>query len=273
MNNPAETLRLKIHRANAHVDDLKAALGIGPKAIGPAHTHGIGLQDDGTLHYSTDIPIPGTDCGIIFGDAIHQLRAVLDHLICALASRHRDRSICEKLRLQFPIHKDLIDFCADRLVSQGTLKCILGSSEFSQIEESQPYKRQPINPTSDPLYILSKLDNIDKHRVVLVFDQRLHMSGFFENSEGLHPFKIHQPVKPGTQVLDFSGALPQPPFGVHVNDLTPFIVLSETDGVCDGRQVFALFRDMESAVVKVIDRFEPFFSTQGKASPSPRLTG
>jgi hypothetical protein len=260
MSTVLDTLRLKIERADAHLGELKAALGIGPKAVGGPHSHGIGLEDDWTLQYSTDVPIPGPDCGIIVGEALHQFRSVLDHLICALAMRKQPRSVCERFKLQFPIYKDLIDFCANPLVSQGRMQCLLGAREFRFIEESQPYERNRIDPASDPLYILSKLDNVDKHRLVLVFDQRLNISGFFESAAGIAPFtNVHQPVKPGTQVLDVGRPLPNPPFAVHVEDLAPFIVFTETDGICDGKAVFPLLRAMQGIVVTILEGAERFF--------------
>jgi len=255
-----EILRLKLARADANVEQLKAALGIGPNAVGPLKTHGIDLQPDGTLHYSTNAPIPGPDCGIILGDALHQFRSVLDHLVCAFASRGKTHSICEKFRLQCPIHKDLLDFCANTLVSQGTLKLLIGAKEFQLIEEAQPYKRNTINPTADPLYILSQLDNIDKHRIVLIFDQRLAISGYFETADHIEVFATtHQKVKPGTQVLDVRRPIPDRPFTVHVDDMAPFIVFAETNTAADGMGVFPMLRAMQGLVVGIVEDSAKFF--------------
>jgi len=260
MDEHLQNVRLKMARADAHIEEVKAALNIGPRAVAGQRTHGIGIQDDWTLEYTTDIPVPGPECGIILGEAIHQLRSALDHLLCALAMRNHDRSICEELRLQFPIHKDAAGFLSNRLVSQGTLESALGTREFRFVEDSQPYQRNQLSPTFDPLYILGQLDNIDKHRIVLVLDQRLAISGYFESAKGMAPFAVsHQPVKPGAQALDVGRPLPEPPYAVRVENMAPFIVFSETDGLCDGAGIFPMFRAMQGTVATIIDGSVRFF--------------
>lgn len=254
-----DLIRLKVERANKHFNDFKAAINVGVGAKRPTYAQGIQLQDDWTLHYSTDLPAPGSEEGLMLGDAIHQLRTSLDHLIHALVARE-GRSISDKFTPLFPIHKDLIDFCANHQVSSGRLRCLVGAEPFKAIEESQPYKRDPLQPAAHPLYVLGQLDNIDKHRIILVLDQRLNFSGHIEKDGTITSFHNRtQPVKAGTQVLDFGRSLPNPPFGVQVDEMSPSIVIQDTNGVCDGKRIVALFRDMRSAVNETLDRFEAFF--------------
>lgn len=258
MTAPMDAIRLKVKRATEHFNNFKAALNIGDSAIGPPRTQGIHLQDDWTLKYSTDSPVPGPEAGIILGDAIHQLRSALDHLICALVVRTHNRLKCTDVN--FPIHKTAKEFADNWRISQGVLEALIGSSELAQVELSQPYKRNPTNPIRDPLYILGQLDNIDKHRIVLMFDQRLKMAGSIESGGVTKPFSVReQPVKPGTQVLDVGWPLPDPPFGVQVDDMTTYVVLTETDGVADNRRVLGLFREMRRDVTAVLDEFNRFF--------------
>jgi hypothetical protein len=258
MPSPLDTIRLKTTRAEKHFQEFKRMLGFGPDPLTPPKVTGIHLESDWTLHITTSDPTePSPDVGLAFGDAIHQLRSSLDHLICALAMRNHSPDVCEKFGLQFPIMKDLRDFCAYRLVSQGTLRCLIGSSEFKVVEDAQPYKRNAIEPTKDPLYVLSKLDNIDKHRLVIKFEHRV--SGDFSITSKSGPtvdFTVHkQHVKDQTQPLNLGGvAYPPSPFKVDVKRFEPLVVLPEED-----LNVFAVFRPIKTRVNEIIDSFDPFF--------------
>ncbi len=263
---PPEALRpilLKLDRANVHFDDFKATLGIGPKSKLPPTVSGLDLQDDGTLEYSTTAPIPGPESGIILGEGLHHLRTCLDHLVYALVARKHDPTICEKEKILFPLFKAVNDFESDRRIGklrEKILPQLIGSSELAAIEDAQPYKRNPTNPTADTLYILSQLNNIDKHRIVLVLDQAIAVMGHVEVGGVQTPFSSgKQPVKSGTNVLDIGGPLPKPPFGVQVDDLTPYVVFAETGGLCDNLSVFPLYRKMETAVREVVADFYRFF--------------
>ena len=208
----------KLDRAEVHFDDFKSTLGFGANPKGPPTTSGLHLQPDGTLKYSTTAPEPGTKDGIVLGEALHHLRTCLDHLVYALVARKHDPAICVKEKILFPLFKDANDFLADRRIGPNrdrVLPTLVGQDEFTAIESAQPYKRNPASPTSDPLYVLAQLNNIDKHRIVLIFNQTLSLSGHVDQGGTITPFaRGKQPVKPGTQVLDIGGPLPQPPFGV-----------------------------------------------------------
>ena len=113
-------------------------LGFGPDALTPPKKSSIYLKSDWTLEVAiSDETEPGPDAGLVLGEAIHQLRSTLDHLVCALAMRTHPRDACEKFKLQFPIHKDPLDFCANHLVSQGKLRCLIGATEFDVIEQAR----------------------------------------------------------------------------------------------------------------------------------------
>jgi len=245
-----------MERAEKHVTDFKTAIGIGPEAKNSVRASGIHLQRDGTLKYSTDTPEPGAQESIILGDAIHQLRSALDHLICAFVMRKHPRKICEDAKIAFPVTKSSSDFKAIRRISKGEWQALMGADVFALVEASQPYQRNPTHPTADPLYILSQLDNIDKHRIVIVFNQALATSGFVHQEGIATPFKATQPVKAGDQVLDLGVRLiPDKPVAYQMDNLTPHVTFAETDGICDGESVFPLFRDMQHAVTAIVADF------------------
>jgi hypothetical protein len=256
MSLDVSTIDLKFKRADKHFLDFKAALGFGSNPKESPYSAAFELKDNGTVEFSTDAPIPGPEFSIILGDGIHQLRSCLDHLVCLAAMRRHARSICEDSKLSFPITKNSADFDNIWQVQKGVLSRNVGADAFGLIQDAQPYKRNRLHPARDPLYILSKLDNIDKHRIVIIFNQALTSAGFL-HQEGLKtPFDVTQKVKPGTQVLDFGITLiPDKPVAVEFHKLSQFITLAETDGICDGERVFPLIRDMQRAVAEVISDF------------------
>lgn len=102
--------------------------------------------------------------GLIVSDCIHNLRSALDNLIYDLAVAYLDISPLPEDRarlLEFPIF-------GKRAMTEGECRkkigCIHPDAQ-AFIKELQPYQRGD-NCTSDPLWVLRNLSNIDKHRVV-----------------------------------------------------------------------------------------------------------
>lgn len=266
MSAQIDVLRLKVERANKHFNDFKIAVHESLGSEPTLHSHSVQGQPDGTLKYSTDFPKPTAQAGLVFGDAIHQLRATLDHLVCALAMRQHDRTVCKDNRLQFPICKSAHDFQSfhqHQLMKGQAISLfehIVGLDAFRLVKECQPYERDPGNPKEHPLFILSNLDNIQKHRIILVLDQRLNIKGRIVDGNGVVPFhRRDHPAVNGAQVVDVGRPLPQGSFHMEVDQAARSIVLQETDGICDGKRAMALFRDMRAAVTDVLTRFDKLF--------------
>ena len=97
---------------------------------------------------------PNPDWPTLAGDAIQNLRSALDHAVYALTpKKNRGKS-------QFPIFHEACEFkVKGRPLIAGVPKPIR-----ALIEAAQPCNRWPQNPYLDPLAILSRLSNLDKHR-------------------------------------------------------------------------------------------------------------
>jgi hypothetical protein len=111
---------------------------------------------------------PPDDFGLIAGDAIHNLRSSLDHLAVALAVSGADAqgvsiTTNEVSRIQFPIVLAESDF--NEQIKRGRLKYVAKAAE-GFIEGFQPYRMTPAAPEWSNLYVLSELDNADKHRLL-----------------------------------------------------------------------------------------------------------
>lgn len=254
-----DIVRLKVARAEKHFEDFKAEVGVGANAKKrPNAAYTSVHQVEGKLVYTSIAPVPSSEARIILGDSIHQLRSALDHMVCALAMRKNARFVCEDAKLQFPIFKSPRDFGADWRVSKGVYERLLGKAELTEVEQSQPYVANPARPEDHPLYILGKLDNLDKHRLVLVVEQAVRIKGAIVTAGGRTPFNSgKQPLQGGSYTMQLER--PNEPHGIELEQPEPYIVFTDTDGICDSRSAFPLFRDMAAAVKDVLARFDHFF--------------
>ena len=145
--------RLKIERAKCHITDLKREA----DAFVKANAYSVVLQRDpktgrDSLMPSAGKPVPDK-ISLIAGDAIHNLRASLDHLACDLVRLNGNTAE----GTYFPFAKD-----ADGLETQIKEKIKGASPEIHQIIRAlKPYKRE--NGGNAALRALHDLDIADKH--------------------------------------------------------------------------------------------------------------
>jgi hypothetical protein len=100
----------------------------------------------------------------IFGDCLHNLRAALDHLTFALAIANKPTlTDAEARETQFPIFQSLEGFKAR---GAGRIRHLSPQAQ-AIINRLQPYNTGN-NTTRHPLWVLQTLENIDKHRRLLV---------------------------------------------------------------------------------------------------------
>lgn len=120
------------------------------------------------------------DWGLILGDCIHNARTALDHLMAQLYAAVTDQDPRLVKRIQFPIATERGDFRGLPGVTEAE-KLPHFSGYLARMEELQPYNVhnpsvwrmvndegmwRPPYPIGNALDQLSKLDIIDKHRVI-----------------------------------------------------------------------------------------------------------
>ncbi len=167
-----QSARLKIQRANRHITELDAEL--------RAYTEGGCFSID--MKYKTDLsdcvvmlrpskPIPNS-LPLIVGDALHNLRTALDHVVAAcFVSQGLDPDTCH-----FPFRKKVEEFVPDK----GKLKTLLETIETALpgarnciLDEIQPYEGGKLG-----IYPLNPLDLIDKHNELLLVSHKTLVTGF-----------------------------------------------------------------------------------------------
>lgn len=167
---PFEGAYRKIRRARKHLGELDEKIRVftntEPYAVvvefdTQATKHPVRLRRQGDAAPSPQLPL-------IAGDAIHNLRTSLDHLVYALGERGGGAGPTTG----FPVIKDPKDF---RLKEETLLKGV-PVAERARIEALQPYnvvydiaQRTSVNDSNLPMVILivNRLNNWDKHRLLL----------------------------------------------------------------------------------------------------------
>ena len=153
--------RLKIKRANKHIEDMNSAL----PALEQNYTSAIerdpntGIQQ--VTHFSSDLQSQIQELSLIVGDIIHNLRAALDfawhstverHHIHKSSRSHRKFPVCDnRKKLEDALHGIEID-----TLHHPDLFNLLMS-------ELQPYK----GGKNGVVYTLNELDASDKHLLLL----------------------------------------------------------------------------------------------------------
>jgi len=150
--------RLKLNRANRHIDELISVTSpLSPDLYSLALKHN-GLMVNGKplrwdLAYRPKQPIPET-LALVIGDAVHNLRAALDHLASGII-----RTNDPKAAPYFPVTKT-----RENLVSSGWLKAM--EAALPGTKDLLLVKIRPENDGRDHLWRLGTLDIDDKHNLL-----------------------------------------------------------------------------------------------------------
>ncbi|HXC47592.1 MAG TPA: hypothetical protein VNU20_04825 [Candidatus Sulfotelmatobacter sp.] len=161
-------VRQKINRAKYHLNQLKAAL----EAWNGTEEEGNPLviyKNPGRTWWDLsvkEVTPNNPNWALIVGDIIHNLRSALDHLVYQLAILHGQSTNFARETF-FPISLDASSFSKARV----KLESHIAPRALALIEELQPYKAADLvgkDPKASKLWIVSELDIIDKHRILIV---------------------------------------------------------------------------------------------------------
>jgi hypothetical protein len=154
---------LKLDRAEAHIETLREKIAEFRKGQSPPFETRIDSapKAGGTVEYGLFAVVrelPPRTFAPIIGDAVHNIRSALEYLVYELAPSE----VRKKGSTQFPIFLD-----EDGFKKRGS-KMLTGITGDARkvIERVQPYLASN-PPRHDPLAILQKLSNRDKHRLLV----------------------------------------------------------------------------------------------------------
>jgi hypothetical protein len=166
MTHPLDGCRLKIDRARQHLEELETLIN---RFIREDHPNGIKIHLDhdrreGSLTFFIGEE-PRAEWGIMVGEILYRLHSVLDHLVWQLVIVNGQ---IPSDNTGFPV------FDNESRYKSGRAKKIAGVCDKAAavIDGLQPFITGESESHQERLWILYKLSNIDKHRV-------LHLSRFF----------------------------------------------------------------------------------------------
>ncbi|MGA2251268.1 hypothetical protein [Terracidiphilus sp.] len=158
MTKPFHGARLKIKRANKHINDLATEI----RKIGNSDPYNITVEDDlhtgnSFLHFSMKQAVDD-DLLTIVGDALHNLRSALDHAISDIEFDTTGK------------REDKTSFLM-RATREGLIGAVNGGFKEKAPEEVRDFIVDEIQPyaggNGDALWNLHRLDIEDKHVILL----------------------------------------------------------------------------------------------------------
>jgi hypothetical protein len=254
---------LKIKRAKEHVADLerqlRAFLDSGPYKVGAKHDP----QTRKLIYYvaSTE-PIP--DClPLVAGDAIQNLMSALDHLAYQIVCNDTGDNPPNPNWIYFPIAEDAAKYKANK---HGKMK---GAHQetFDAVDALKPYKGG-----NDLLWALYRLNNIEKHRLLLTVGSQAaginlgqlmagHLGGTFP-AEAIAAFESMNiflnpadkgfPLRAGFEL--YIGAVDEKP---NPKQQFRFDVALSEPGIMDGKPLLATVNQFMALVEGIVTALTP----------------
>jgi hypothetical protein len=210
MDNPAlASVRDKIRRAQFHLDTINAALTLTLGTTPESETFTIDTDPEGTQWIARFRKIDPLDPSLplIIGDCIHNLRSALDHLVYQLAVLNgSSASAAEKTAFPICLRETGPNGFNDRV--RTSLKPFVSAAALAEIENSQPYRAYSV-PNEADIWVLHKLDIIDKHRLLLVARDQFLVRQFWFTATGKEPEQVilpdpkWKPMEEGAEIIRF----------------------------------------------------------------------
>jgi hypothetical protein len=158
-----------------------------------------------------NLPDPPPLIGLLIGDCVHNLRSALDHIVYALVSSNPDRpSGTPSTQTMFPIR----DTHAGYRHQIEKLRRLDGLPDAAAalVDRMQPYHTRESggDHTLHPLWILDKLDNIDKHRRLMlasVVARHVHVNLVYPDGRDEDHLFLSQDIHHNAVLTSFPAAL------------------------------------------------------------------
>jgi hypothetical protein len=251
-------IRVRIERAKRHIAELNTAIGSFFNSQPYEVTNKRDPDTKRLIYYLLRVENTPAELSVIVGDALHNLRSALDHLmlLITLANGQPPGD-----NLYFPVS----DSVAKHAKKQKDLLAKIGSTAAIQMDGIKPYKGG-----NDDLWRLHKLNNIHKHRLLVTVGSAFHwvdigpqlhnhlqkaVAGAYEIPPipriHLTPANKMCPLKQGDELfVDAPGAEPQNlQFGLAVAFGEP--------GIAEGESVTDSFKAFVPLVEQIVNQFAP----------------
>jgi hypothetical protein len=152
----------KLKRAGEHLEVVKDAVETIKAASNGAIVKEFDSEHRRHVRRIGKPPIPDdgfVDLSVTTAECAHQLRSLLDHIVCQIAQLKNAN--CDP-PLGFPIFEAKNPGLFARMTKP------LDDTARGVINRLQPYERFPDAPTDDPLWKIGELDRLSKHHIVVL---------------------------------------------------------------------------------------------------------
>jgi hypothetical protein len=254
---------LKIKRAKEHVGDVKRQLdafdATKPYKIGTKHDP----QTRKLIYYVTSAdPVP--DClPLIAGDAIQNLMSALDHMAYQIVCSDTGDKPPNPNWIYFPVGDDATKYEAKKAGKmEGAAK-----ETFDAIDALKPYKGG-----NDLLWMLYRLNNIEKHRLLLTVGSQaagMHFGQLMSNiTKGVLPSEVSTmldsvdiflvpadkgfPLKEGFEL--YTAAVDEEP---NPNQQFGFQVALNEPGIIEGKPLIETLPQLTTLVEGIVSALTP----------------
>jgi hypothetical protein len=266
-NQALDSPRAKIQRANHHLEQIDIAIGelwAAESQKVPTDLPCYKMEGQYLIVFRTHSAPVAPSFSLTVGDFIHNTRSALDHLVYQLAILN-SASIDAASRTSFPACLTTEEF---KNASRRKIAPFISATALAEIEKLQPYSTG--DGESDILWVLSQLDIIDKHRLLIVTQSKVRPTGFTITSPDGREATAYlppgewKPSEAGTELIRFDLSQAYlPPGEMHVKINTAMTVQIENSGlICDGMIIQAALKDCIQHAVNIIDSFGKMFFSE-----------
>jgi hypothetical protein len=266
MTSVEERLRhvvLKIKRAKEHSAELQRQL----RSFLESKPYKVGYKHDPVsrklIYYVTSVDATPDCLPLIAGDIIQNLMSALDHLAYQIVCRDTNDNPPNPNWIYFPIADDLQKYEAKKTGKmQGA-----SAATFAAIDVLKPYRGG-----NDPLWRLYRLNNIEKHRLLLTVGSQAAginlgqlMAGHLGNTFPpaavdafeamniyLNPADKGFPLQPGFEL--YVGAPDEQP---NPKQQFRFDVVVNEPGISEGKPLLALTSELTALVEGIVTALTP----------------
>jgi hypothetical protein len=162
MTSPLDGCHAKLRRAYQHLRSLDDAIQDWGKQT--PYAPAVRIDAKSGEHVVTIAQVlepPMLGWAVITGDALHNLRSALDHLVCVLARTHQPAHECRGMA--FPVLRHESKWDKDGLKRLGPID---DPWTVLTLRGLQPFVRWRDDGKGEPLWVLNELINTDKHRTL-----------------------------------------------------------------------------------------------------------
>jgi hypothetical protein len=255
-----ESVDAKVRRAKTHLESFYVEAATYAEKARPTFIRK--TNHDRTAHwlvFYVEDPHPPIEISVIVGDFLHNLRSALDSLVCGLVHKTNPTSTCSGR--QFPIFTDRDEY----LKRRGDMLRGMPAAAVAIVDGVQPHCRPEASVKFDPLWILSTLNNHDKHRtahLALCYNKDLELMIPLKRDGAFWRVQIDRSLYGGnveTVPLQCDPDLVADDMTVHVSGRTVLMLRSQ-ESWADRPVDQLLVTCLQHVEDRVIPKFKPFFA-------------